>query len=310
MQNSFDQVVIYGAKGWLGRSAIDAFLSSNGDPKQLLLVGSKSENGNDANVPCSIYSATDASELVATNALFINAAYLRREKSYEIAPEAYLSRISEIREFPIEILKKRQVKSFINLSSGAAKEAEEIVTRTSIDIYSASKFETELLLRRETERACTPLQNCRIFNVSGKYLNEFEYLALGTFIHQAEQNEKTIVVNSPQSLRTYIDSQDLMSVLIQLSMLKESCDLDSGGFLISMQELANEIARQLVGVQVKTKKLPDLASTYHGDFQRFNDIAKLQGVELKSISEQIEETLRAVRLAKFSFPKGKQQQVE
>jgi hypothetical protein len=75
-----NQVVIYGANGWLGRSAIaatfDLFpdLSSN----SILLLGSKNSNVTIRGKNLEIKEALSGLHLIKENSIFVNCAFLRR----------------------------------------------------------------------------------------------------------------------------------------------------------------------------------------------------------------------------------------
>jgi len=289
----FDQVVIYGAKGWLGRSAIDALHAFDYDSSRLLLVGSKSEKANEAELPVNIFSAEEAIRRVSNKSLFINAAYLRREKLQEMSVETYLHKIDQINEFPRAILKAKRLRSFINLSSGAAAEAEDDSGKSSPDAYSKSKLETEELLRKVTSIFDVPFINCRVFSISGKYINEFNNLALSSFIQQAKSAKKRITVFSPTTFRTYVDSVDLMNVLIRIAFKPINLDIDSGGWKVTMLELAKEVSNFFPGSTVEKMKFDAQGPDFCATTDDFNHFAAGFGIHLKSISEQVKATVSA-----------------
>jgi len=292
LQNSFDQVVIYGAKGWLGRSALSAIDFPSFDPARVLLVGSKSEPANQANLPCDIYSSSEALGKISKKSLFLNCAYLRREKLGEMSVQEYLKRINEINELPVKLLQFKSVGNFVNLSSGAARVFENSDQQAPLDEYGKSKFESENLLRRHASSAGVPFINCRIFSVSGRYINEFHNLALSSFIQQALQPDKVIRVNSPSTRRTYIDGVDLMHVLVKLASRSKNLDLESGGYDVSLSQLATEVSDFFPGSVVENAADYLFAPDYCADVATFNNVAAEEGVRLKHIHEQIETTIK------------------
>lgn len=291
----YDQIVIYGAKGWIGRSAVSLLFANEPvlQQEQILFIGSKTELSCETGLPLNVYSAIEGAQRIRSRALFLNAAYLRREKLAGIEPEEYRRKNNEIISFGLELIKSGRIKTFINLSSGVANQGSvknfELVT----DPYARSKIIGEKLFAEACNSAPTHLLNCRIYNISGKYVNEFNNLALTNFIAQAKQNIQTISVKSPSTLRTYVDSVDLVLVLLELSLKQGSYQIDSGGDLISLGDLALVVSNisKVSKVEIPTsfEKSPD----YFGNYLEFNELAKNLGIKLKNIHEQTMETMKA-----------------
>ena len=291
----FDQVVVYGAKGWIGRSAVDILFAEEPDLKenQILLIGSKTEMSHIANLPLNIYSAIEGSKLMRNRVLFLNAAYLRREKLTGMGLVDYEKTNNEIIRFGIELIKSGRIKTFINLSSGVASQGSIENLEQILDPYAKSKILGEALFADACNSVLTQLVNCRIYSMSGKYVNEFSNLALTNFIAQANSDSKVIKVKSPSTLRTYVDSVDLVKVLLELSLKGENCKIDSGGELIALENLALSVSEltnvSKIEIPISFEKSPD----YFGNYLEFNKLAKDLGVELKDIHEQTIETMKA-----------------
>ena len=293
--SDFEQIVIYGAKGWFGRSAIDLLMQENPnlEPHQLLFVGSKSESALDAELPFDVYSSADALVYTKSNILFLNSAYLRREKLISMSEIEYQARNHQIMEFGKGLLKDRKIKTFINLSSGVASQGNLENLGKVTDSYTKCKIADEVILTALCEIVNTALINCRIYSMSGKFINEFEHLALSSFIRQAKSVSKEIIVDSPLTARTYVDSLDLARVLFELSIKGETLFLDSGGTLTTLGDLATKIAGRLPGVHVNARLDYDMSPNYYGDYQRFNEIVLECKVNLLELDEQITETMKA-----------------
>ena len=179
-----DQVVIYGANGWMGRSAID-YISTvlpGSATETLLLIGSKLShleiNGKYFNVldPVQGYSR------IREGAIFFNAAFLRREKLQNTPSVDYLLQNEKIASLAKNALTNKKLMSFINLSSGAARELEISPSLGTRDEYSTTKKHLEIEYSDLCHEYETAFVNCRIFSLSGKHINEFDNLALSSFI--------------------------------------------------------------------------------------------------------------------------------
>lgn len=293
--DNFDQIVIYGAKGWFGRSAVSAVMQENPVilENQILLIGSKSESGQSADLPWNVYSSADALKLIRSNSLFLNSAYLRREKLNLMSEKEYEAKNQEILEFGISLIKAGKVKTFLNLSSGVASQGSMKALDKVKDSYARGKIRDEALLISLCESTKTELVNCRIYSMSGKFINEFENLALSSFINQASDKAKEIIVKSPSTKRTYVDSIDLARVLLEMACKGGSVFLDSGGTLTTFGEIATGLASLIPGVNAILPSEFEKSPDYYGDYERFNQLASECGVKLLDLDQQIMETRKA-----------------
>ncbi len=115
MLESPSQFVIYGANGWMGRSAVE-FLSLI-DPEiaeeRLLLIGSRSSelllNGR----TFKILDPTSGFSSIQENSVFLNSVFLRREALITVPAEEYVRKNREISTFAMKILKEKKLFSFI-----------------------------------------------------------------------------------------------------------------------------------------------------------------------------------------------------
>jgi hypothetical protein len=134
--------------------------------------------------------------------------------------------------------------------------------------------------------------NCRIYSISGSHLNEFENLALSSFISRALKSQQ-IHVNSPLSKRTYVDGVNLMAVILRLAIQGESKNFDSGGTLISILGLAETIKEVAGKTKVEVSVGTDPEVSYFGDYESFNRIAADLNQNLLNIENQIVNTIKA-----------------
>jgi nucleoside-diphosphate-sugar epimerase len=291
----YDQIVIYGAKGWVGRSAVELLTGDEEEisKHQVLLIGSKTETSNQANLPFDIYSSSDASSLVGEKILFLNAAYLRREKLDGMATSDYEKMNDEIMEFGLNLIKSGRIKNFINLSSGAASQGNIENIELVSDPYAKCKIKDEVALYSICDKSQTQFINCRIYAMSGTHINEFNHLALTSFIGQALKEPYVIRVKSPTTRRTYIDSIDLVNVLFHLSLTDKNYRIDSGGDLVTLGDLAKIVGKATSGAKTEEPIDFDKSADYFGDYLEFNNLAKELGIELKNLTEQVEETYKA-----------------
>lgn len=291
----YDQIVIYGAKGWVGRSAVELLIEDMQHLKkhQILLIGSKTELAEKVNLPLDVYSAVDANKYLGQSILFLNAAYLRREKLADMRAEEYEKKNEEIIEFALNLIKNGNIRTFVNLSSGVASQGSLENLHLVTDLYAKAKIKDEVLFSQACELMKVQLINCRIYAMSGRFVNEFNHLALTSFIGQAINDPYSISVKSPTTLRTYIDSGDLVEVLFSLALTGKNYQIDSGGELTSLGELANVVSKAAKGSTVDKPENFEKSADYFGDYLEFNKLADECGVTLKNLSEQVTESFKA-----------------
>jgi nucleoside-diphosphate-sugar epimerase len=293
---NYDQIVIYGAKGWVGRSAVE--LLFNGNPNlienQILLIGTKTQSAREAHLPFNVYSTSDAYGLLGKKIIFLNAAFLRREKLNEMNVLQYEKANQSIAQFGLDLINSRRVKTFVNLSSGVANQGKREDIEDVTDPYAKAKIILESLYAAVCNSANSHLINCRIYSMSGKYINEFNNLALTSFLAQGMKEQHVIKVNSPSTLRSYVDSIDLVNVLFRLALQGSNLNLDSGGELISLGDLAEIVCSVEQNARVVYPEVFEKSPDYFGDYKLFNEFAKSLGVPLKNIKEQVLETSKAL----------------
>lgn len=292
-----DQVVVYGANGWVGRSTVDLIssLSPRAAKEKLLLIGSKKSTININQIDFDIHDPHLGLEQIEENAIFLNSAFLRREFISTLGQEEYLKKNLEMIALASRVIQSRKLISFVNLSSGAARDLENEFSSHSADAYSRLKKNSELEFGEICEKTKTSFVNCRIFSLSGSHINEFENLALSSFFKQAIRENK-ISVNAPLAKRTYVDAKELSHVLMTLAGEGGSYNLDSGGVLVSIGELANHFTRFFNDSDLKVSIGDQVGTEYFGDYQRFNQIAKDLNIDLSGIEIQISNTSKAFKL--------------
>ena len=288
------QYIIYGANGWLGRSALKSMIDncSHLDSSKILLIGSRASSIQLEGINFQILEQGEAFQDIKENGSFYNAAFLRKEKLAALGFRDYVNENNSISNYAELVISSKKLSSFINVSSGAASTFD--VDEKSIDVepYGYLKKHWEERFANACQENGTQSINCRVYSVSGQYINEFKNLALTNFISQAKDKKK-IEVKSPATLRTFIDAVDLAQVLYKLIFEKSNFNIDSGGQLVSLSELAISVANTLGLSSDAVEEGPERSADYFGNYQKFNSLAKHLNVEIKNLDSQIEETLKA-----------------
>ena len=278
----------------MGRSALDFLISNlpNFSSQSVLLIGSKPGNIKINGQPFEILDPSAGFSAIRENSIFFNAAFLRRENLQRMSPQQYLLRNQEIVEIAKNAIWHKKLFSFINLSSGAARDFDKQNNQQASDEYSRLKKSLEVEYSEIGNQTGVPIVNCRIFSLSGRYLNEFENLALSSFVNQA-RSKNYIEVLSPGTRRTYVDGTDLAGVLLSAGSVGNNANFDSGGILVSMLELAEKVAEVLDVTSLKIIPGKGEPSDYFGEYEEFNHFAEKFGYSIRGIEDQIQTTLEA-----------------
>jgi nucleoside-diphosphate-sugar epimerase len=280
----------------MGRSAIEyiSSISPSLDKNRLLLIGSKTSSLKMNDIIFEIENPRSGFSLINERAIFFNAAFLRREYLHKIPSSDYVAKNTEISLVAKNVIKRKKLISFINLSSGVAREYDNQVLPESINEYSRLKKKFEIEYSDFCNETGTPIVNCRIFSLSGKHLNEFENLALSSFVRQAKLTNH-IQVKSPKTKRTYVDAIELAKTLLIFAISGEGANLDSGGVLVTMLDLAEEVAKIVGSKDCEILKGNENSADYFGDYEDFNKLALATGQSLSGIEKQILNTVEAFR---------------
>ncbi len=294
LSDKCDQFVIYGANGWMGRSAVDFIdrIAPNIAKERVLLIGSKPSRLEINEEILEVVEPNLGFKLIRENAIFFNSAFLRREALQAMTSEEYLNKNEEIVDLAVRALEQKKLYSFINLSSGVARDLDKESEKKSVDDYSRLKKSLEVKFSEIGKLKGVPIVNCRIFSLTGKHLNEFENLALSSFIKQAKIQNR-IDVMSPATKRTYVDAVNLAGVLFSIAIQGKDVSFDSGGILISMLELAENIATILNKGDLEIVSGNGESPDYVGDFESFNEVASKLNLDVVGIQDQILNTLKA-----------------
>lgn len=279
----------------MGRSAIDHLcrIADQSDlAEKVLLIGKRFQKIFINDIKFTIHESSSTYDLIESGAIFFNAAFLRRELLQTMNADDYIRECSSISNFAKRILQEKRLKCFINLSSGVAGHQELPNNSPIVDPYTSLKKALEIEYSNISNNTKTALINCRIYSLTGKHLNEFNNLALSSFILQAKTGN-IINVKSPLTRRTYINSVELARFLLEKSALGISETFDSGGILVSFTELARTIGKVIRGTDFKIVSGDEHPQHYFGNYESFNYQATEMGIKLSDLESQIQNTLKA-----------------
>lgn len=296
--DALNKIIVFGASGWLGRECISLFSSILGNnflPK-IILIGSsdKSIQVNQQNY--NIISIDNLEPQTKVD-LVIDLAFITQEKLEQIGEPQYIKLNQELRKKIHSFIYESKPKFVYFSSSGAADIDFMNATKSnSKRVYGELKLASETELKKISKDLDFNLLINRIWSVTGSQMQDYSKYAIGNFITQALSSKEIKINSSDQVLRSYIDAEDLFKVCINELLINKSSLINSGGFQTTLFDLATLVLK-VIGSS--TIQVPNLIEKESGDDYvskdfKLNELANSQGLKLRSLEDQIKNTLRAI----------------
>ena len=130
---------------------------------------------------------------------------------------------------------------------------------------------------------------------------DYSKFVIANFINQALENGKIIITSSDQTLRTYVDASDQLEICFTKLFESKLSLINSGGFQISLFDLANLIYKVLSIKRNQTRNFVEKLSgdDYISKDFILNELGTLYGVELTSIEDQVKNTINLIKRNKL-----------
>jgi nucleoside-diphosphate-sugar epimerase len=237
--SSFQRILITGSTGWLGSEILDIIdlesIALNG--ASVTFLGSsdrKVSHGNITYKQTSLFEFTENAQFD----LIIHCAFLTQDKLQSTSVDEYI-RINKDITRKITTLARNGNPSILALSSGAAdplmlKNAKTVPMK----VYGELKREMEVEL---LSAAKNKTLICRIWNVSGRNIQDPLKYALGDFIASAIQGKNITLNSTGQQKRSYIPSSQLFTNLLLQLLKGDSGIYNSGGVECTIKDLAIKV---------------------------------------------------------------------
>jgi len=284
-------VCITGATGWLGQSLLHA----NRDPlKQFHFDAfgrSKSEIATDSG--SSIQNRLfDLKEITSKEYdLFAPLAFATRDRSLQMNDQEYIDLNKSIVMEAARVIRAGKVGSVLNISSGVViKKSESQLNDNSYSIYADLKRFQEDVFANACNSVGIPLINCRVFSLSGRDMKEPSKYAIGNLLNQAISTGSIELSSKGLVVRRYMDSRDLMTLLLEYVMRGDSISVESGGEKIDLIQLAKQVLK-LCGHLSDSITYADTSETLSNEYfsleDHFEKIADETSYKLADITSQI-----------------------
>lgn len=230
-----DRVVVTGATGWFGLTLLD-LLGSLENPPRILPLASRPRKISTRLRTWTLHTwQVDMLERFEPTVVF-NFAFLTRDKIALLGKREYEKQNLEILDQFDSLAHMESVRSVITTSSGAVCQGGE-------DSYSTLKLREE-----EIAVACRSAKRAsviaRAYSVSGRWVTHPWQYAFSSFILEAQSGAIRVRSSLP-TWRRYCDVGDYLKVAAAIALRGQSLTLESGGPLIEMRELAEQIRAEV-----------------------------------------------------------------
>jgi nucleoside-diphosphate-sugar epimerase len=282
-----DRLLILGASGWFGRTALAAVGGVTGN---LLLVGSFAReievSGRVYNVQGWDIRAVEAFEPTVV----FDFAFLTRDLLETLGEVEYLRRNRSLSARLFEVASIPSVRRLLSVSSGASLKPQMDGKPLAKDPYGQQKRATELGLREIAAKGVVEVTVARAWSVSGGFVQKPFNYALSDFVISGLKHGVIAIRADHLVWRRYCTVEDLLAVALLDSLGQSFYELDSGGTLIELAGLANVVSEEAGGLRVEVQhsnRSNKPADTYYSSGEAWNAALKRTGYKALTLREQI-----------------------
>lgn len=287
-----DRVLITGATGWFGKTALELAGNSGAD---ILLIGRydlEFELGGRKYL-----QNTWSDELIENfkPTIAIDTAFITREKIQETGIDSYVSGNREIITRSLQIASLQTLKTYIGFSSGAVFQPKPF--GADEDPYAILKRSFEEDMRKLSLSSSANINILRTWSVAGKHVTKPEIFAFSNLIIQSHTSRIEIKSENPV-WRRYCSVEELIAIGLASPFGLKFSLIDSGGTLVEIQELATTICK-LSGRYPQilcSINESNVANHYHSDNSDWAKAVSIAGLRTKTLEELI------LEVEHFLFP--------
>lgn len=287
-----DRVLVAGASGWLGRTALD-LLAPLGLPTLALASRPRIIRVADGEIECRVWDELEVAAFAPT--VVLDCAFLTRDRVANMPLGDYVAANRTLTERLAYATQLSGVRLALTVSSGAAVYPHDALDGPIEDNpYGYLKREAEhRLAQAAAESGAVPVV-VRAWSISGAHVQKPQGYALGSMIRDAHSGAIRITARRPV-FRRYVLAEELLALGIAEGSVGPAA-IESGGELVEMAELATRIAAVVRPDAVISRDEVDLRDPdrYHSDGQDWERRCQRWDLASASINRQIEITARGV----------------
>jgi nucleoside-diphosphate-sugar epimerase len=283
---SDDRVLVTGAAGWFGRTAVAMTRESGlailatGSKDQLIEIDAQSQ-------------AVQAQSLEVISAfkptVVIDTAFVTRERLPILGHKTYIETNQKLIDQSLAIAALPSVRKYIGFSSGATRH---LAGHTTFSLgenpYAAQKRIYESKISEIAAVLQSDISVARVWSVTGSYCTKPQTFAFTDLIAQAKLG--LIEIKAKHLVyRRYCAIEDVLALAMLPSAPGSNPIFDTGGELIELGELAKLVVEQVnPNAEIRRQIDPELPSDdYHPDSKDWDGLLQSADLAKDSISNQI-----------------------
>jgi len=248
------RILVLGAGGWFGKTALSLIA---GHTQSLRLIGSYERAINVNGKPFHIEKWSEEEVAKFRPEIVLDFAYLTRGFLADYGYSEYVRINRELSRRILALTSLESVEGILTVSSGAAVGARNQPSNyVESDPYGALKDQFEGEFLEAAQQRSVSAFIARAWSVSGGFVGQPMNYALSSFALQAMTARRIEIEADSLVYRRYCAIEDFLAVSLANLMEGVTGELDSGGRLVEMAELALEIAAQVEGTDI-VEKQPD-----------------------------------------------------
>jgi nucleoside-diphosphate-sugar epimerase len=234
-----DRVVVTGASGWLGRTALD-LLTPLGLPTLALASRNRIIRVGECEIECRVWDDREVAAFAPT--VVLDCAFLTRDRVADMPLGEYVAANRSLTDRLVYATLLPGVRLALTISSGAA-----VYPHDALDgpiennPYGYLKLEAEHRLAQAAAESDAVPVVARAWSISGAHVQKPLNYALGSMILAAASGAIRIAARRPV-FRRYILAEELLALGIAEGGVGPAT-IDSGGELVEMAELAARVAQ-------------------------------------------------------------------
>lgn len=254
LRHSDVTIYITGCSGWFGRCLLEALVDTLGHPAFQRRVRPFTSSGRAVRLRNGLEVATRPFDSLTdqddAHSVLLNFAYLTKEQAAGMPLDDYLAANRRICDTVFAALDRLGCRGLLMPSSGAVYRPDvRNASTTTSNAYGQLKLADEdralAWAAGDTARRAVV---CRVFNVSGPYINKYSDYALSSIIDSTLKGEPIRIRTPRRTLRSYVAVDELLSLFLGMLLApsQESVVFDSAGdTVLEINDLVTAVADTL-----------------------------------------------------------------
>ncbi|SOX53584.1 nucleoside-diphosphate sugar epimerase [Mycobacterium ahvazicum] len=287
-----DRVLVTGASGWLGRTALD-LLAPLGLPTLALASRPRVIRVGGRDIECRGWDPDEVASFAPT--VVLDCAFLTRDRVAGMPLGEYVGVNRGLTERMVYATQLPGVRLALTVSSGAAVYPHDALNgQVEDNPYGYLKREAEQRLAQAAADSGVASVIARAWSISGAHVQSPQNYALGSMIQAAHTGAIRITARRPV-FRRYVLAEELLALGIAEGGVG-SCTIDTGGELVEMAELASRVAHVVRPEAAISRDAVDVGDPdrYHSDGHDWESHCRNWQFTSVSLDGQIELTARGV----------------